>query len=524
MLPLLPGLAPIAPSARAVGQESGVERPVEEGDSSFEKFFNKQFGEALQPQPIQAVKLIDEEKVPEIQSVDIDPLDNLEIGPNSPELLVIDLLPVKPVKDWQLFLEKPIPTEKSGELANTYSAAPVQMTPTESIQSQATLAVAAVAQDAPQVVIATPVRAQEITSKPPDPDGIVAFPRSAETGTGALSQPPKTARNDGQTAAPRSHLEEAIAKTHQKNTPDKGHPEKTLQPFDPDPSRSVVQEFRKTPATVPELGQTPKPPAIPEEKMLQQNVLKVSQQAPVAVQFGAQAAKSALTDLSAKPVSPATTASELVKAAGIPLKPESLTVETKQPIAPVVDTTEKSTVPLPTLQKADPADAAFRTESNTTLSDPPLAQAQVSQSQMTQSQQLQAPQSAEQARQVAQQLVQATPTQAPGTTEITLNPEELGRVRMSLTMLDGSMTLTIQAERPETADLMRRHIDQLAQTYRQLGFTNIAFNFEGASHDQSRSPEPHTSTDDSAVEDIVHTQADLVLQEPTEQGRLDLRI
>ncbi|RXL51583.1 flagellar hook-length control protein FliK, partial [Citrobacter sp. AAK_AS5] len=43
--------------------------------------------------------------------------------------------------------------------------------------------------------------------------------------------------------------------------------------------------------------------------------------------------------------------------------------------------------------------------------------------------------------------------------ELTLSPEELGRVRMTLTTQDGTLTLAIQAARPETIDLMRRHID-----------------------------------------------------------------
>lgn len=61
--------------------------------------------------------------------------------------------------------------------------------------------------------------------------------------------------------------------------------------------------------------------------------------------------------------------------------------------------------------------------------------------------------------------------------ELTLSPEELGRVRMTLTTQDGTLTLAIQADRPETIDLMRRHIDQLAQDFRDLGFTNLNFSF-----------------------------------------------
>lgn len=61
--------------------------------------------------------------------------------------------------------------------------------------------------------------------------------------------------------------------------------------------------------------------------------------------------------------------------------------------------------------------------------------------------------------------------------ELVLSPEELGRVRMTLSGDGGSLSLAIQADRPETIDLMRRNIDQLAQDFRDLGFTDISFSF-----------------------------------------------
>ncbi|WP_170311838.1 flagellar hook-length control protein FliK [Sulfitobacter sabulilitoris] len=63
--------------------------------------------------------------------------------------------------------------------------------------------------------------------------------------------------------------------------------------------------------------------------------------------------------------------------------------------------------------------------------------------------------------------------------ELTLNPEELGRVRMTLATHDAGITVTIVAERADTLDLMRRHIDQLNREFQDLGFDNIAFSFAG---------------------------------------------
>ncbi|MCH5375600.1 MAG: flagellar hook-length control protein FliK [Planctomycetes bacterium] len=63
--------------------------------------------------------------------------------------------------------------------------------------------------------------------------------------------------------------------------------------------------------------------------------------------------------------------------------------------------------------------------------------------------------------------------------EIALNPEELGRVRMTLSTSETSVTVQISADRPETVDLMRRHIDQLAVELRRLGYDQVGFEFSG---------------------------------------------
>tara|TARA_R110002049_G_scaffold44333_5_gene130130 strand:+ start:186656 stop:188044 length:1389 start_codon:yes stop_codon:yes gene_type:complete len=63
--------------------------------------------------------------------------------------------------------------------------------------------------------------------------------------------------------------------------------------------------------------------------------------------------------------------------------------------------------------------------------------------------------------------------------EITLSPEELGRVRLSVTASDAGIIMNVVAERPETLDLLRRHIDELAQEFNAIGYQNIAFSFAG---------------------------------------------
>ena len=85
-------------------------------------------------------------------------------------------------------------------------------------------------------------------------------------------------------------------------------------------------------------------------------------------------------------------------------------------------------------------------------------------------------------RQVAQAF--SAPAAQPGhAVEVTLSPEELGRVRMTLAEADGAITVAIQAERGDTAELLRRHADLLGQELRELGYRQVQFDF-GAGTDR----------------------------------------
>ncbi len=61
--------------------------------------------------------------------------------------------------------------------------------------------------------------------------------------------------------------------------------------------------------------------------------------------------------------------------------------------------------------------------------------------------------------------------------ELALSPRELGNVRMTISAGEGSITVNVLAERPETLDLMRRNIDELAREFQALGFDTISFAF-----------------------------------------------
>ncbi|UWQ62678.1 flagellar hook-length control protein FliK [Leisingera caerulea] len=82
-------------------------------------------------------------------------------------------------------------------------------------------------------------------------------------------------------------------------------------------------------------------------------------------------------------------------------------------------------------------------------------------------------------RMVAAQLAEAFAAKGEQKVEVSLNPQELGHVRMRVVAGETGIIMIIQTERPETGDLMRRHIHELAEEFRRMGYEDISFEFSG---------------------------------------------
>jgi len=108
-----------------------------------------------------------------------------------------------------------------------------------------------------------------------------------------------------------------------------------------------------------------------------------------------------------------------------------------------------------------------------------------------------------------------------GPVEVTLSPEELGRVRMMVTQSDGGVTIQFNAEKPETLDAMRRNIDDLAAELGDLGFSDMTFSFG------QDTPEEHPNGQDPQTDDLGPAD-DVDARLPTHivmgQDRLDIRL
>ena len=82
--------------------------------------------------------------------------------------------------------------------------------------------------------------------------------------------------------------------------------------------------------------------------------------------------------------------------------------------------------------------------------------------------------------QAAAAMAQMAPTLrkgADGTTEIRLDPPELGRVRLTLRTDETGLVATVLAERPETMDMMRRNADMLMRDLMAGGQTKVDLSF-----------------------------------------------
>ena len=101
------------------------------------------------------------------------------------------------------------------------------------------------------------------------------------------------------------------------------------------------------------------------------------------------------------------------------------------------------------------------------------------------------------------QLADRMPGAAGQPVEVTLAPEELGKVRMTIWATDGGLTLQLVADRPETLDLMRRHIDQLAQDFRDMGFERLSFAF-GQGQKENQQPGQAAPADPPEQEPADH--------------------
>lgn len=132
---------------------------------------------------------------------------------------------------------------------------------------------------------------------------------------------------------------------------------------------------------------------------------------------------------------------------------------------------------------------------------------------------------------VARQLIEVMAQASQRPVEIALSPQELGRVRMSVQTEDGAVVINIIAERADTLDLMRRHIDQLGQSFRAMGYESISFAFgygsdTGAQADGNNdSPSNGPSNSDEAAAPPANQHEPVLIQlDHLQKTGVDIRL
>ena len=126
--------------------------------------------------------------------------------------------------------------------------------------------------------------------------------------------------------------------------------------------------------------------------------------------------------------------------------------------------------------------------------------------------------------QIARQLAEAIQQNPNRPVEIILKPQELGAVRLSVQQAETGIIVNLTAERPETLDLMRRHIDQLEQDFQAMGYADIAFSFAGSDAGTDAQSDAPPSSGTAEAEDVTATPATHIhLSNDTTSG-VDLRL
>jgi len=123
------------------------------------------------------------------------------------------------------------------------------------------------------------------------------------------------------------------------------------------------------------------------------------------------------------------------------------------------------------------------------------------------------------AQQVAAGIAKAG--EAPGTpVEIALDPPELGRLRMVMGEVSGTITLSITADRPDTADLLRRNMALLAEEFSRVGLDAPSVEIsDGSARGSHQRPDDQPS-EQPANPQSVDGQAGSTGEVPSASGNL----
>jgi flagellar hook-length control protein FliK len=124
-------------------------------------------------------------------------------------------------------------------------------------------------------------------------------------------------------------------------------------------------------------------------------------------------------------------------------------------------------------------------------------------------------------RHLAGQMAQALRGHSGGPVEISLQPEELGRVRMTVSTTDAAVIIAIVAERQDTFEMMRRHATALSRELANLGFEGVELSFEQRGGGHAERPFSQDGSGFSSSRGGAHGSEDPLHMELIHVGGLD---
>ncbi len=129
-------------------------------------------------------------------------------------------------------------------------------------------------------------------------------------------------------------------------------------------------------------------------------------------------------------------------------------------------------------------------------------------------------------RNVALQIAEVIRASGERAVELRLQPEELGRVHLTMSQdATGTLTVSLNAERAETLDLLRRNIDMLGADLRELGYESVDFSFSGDGAGSDAPPDGAARRGAQTAGPALETPEPIPAPRPaTAGGGIDLRL
>jgi hypothetical protein len=111
--------------------------------------------------------------------------------------------------------------------------------------------------------------------------------------------------------------------------------------------------------------------------------------------------------------------------------------------------------------------------------------------------------------------------------ELTLTPDDLGKIRLVIATDGEKVRVIVHADRPETLDLIRRNTDSFSADLRQAGYSNASFSF-GGSHDRQSAQQDQKGTNHTFDAEADDPVSDIATPKPqadhSKPSGLNLRV